>query len=133
MAQKRKVTIPTSLWKGALAGLAGGLAGIAAQKAVEVLLPPTGKPAATTPLPAALVTGAVYGVAAEYSAGAKAWQGATFGFLLRRLAANGVLPGMKAGPSPANAPAPERLQSWAGNLAFGVAAEATRRIVRRGL
>ena len=96
------------------------------------MLPPARKPSAT-PLPAALLVGAVYGVAAEYSSGAKAWQGATFGFLLRRLAASGVLPGMAARPLAADAPAPERLQSWAGNLAFGVAAETTRRVVRRGL
>jgi uncharacterized membrane protein YagU involved in acid resistance len=132
MAAKRKVTIPPCVWKGALAGVAGGLAGIAAQKAVEILLPPARKPAGT-PLPAALVVGAVYGVAAEFSSGAKAWQGATFGFLLRRLAASGVLPGMAARAATADAPAPERLQSWAGNLAFGMAAESTRRAVRRGL
>ncbi len=132
MAAKRNVTVPPSAWKGALAGLAGGLAGIAAQRAIEALLPPSRK-AAATPLPTALLAGAAYGVAAEFSSGAKAWQGATFGFMLRRLAASGLLPGMAPAPASPDAPAPERLQSWAGNAAFGVAAETTRRAVRRGL
>ena len=128
MSAKR---VPPNVWKGALAGLAGGLAGIAAKAVVNKLLPPTKQPS-TTPLPASLVAGAVYGVAAEFTPGVKSWQGATFGLLLRRLAGAGVLPGVPP-RVPTGDAAPERLQSWAGNLAFGVAAEATRRAVRRGL
>ncbi len=129
----KKPRIPPSIWKGALAGLAGGLVGLAAKAAVETLLPPPTVKESTTPLPASLLAGAVYGITAEFSPGVKSWQGATFGMLLRRLSAKGILPGVPPRVAVADAPAPERLQSWAGNVAFGIAAEATRRAVRNGL
>ncbi len=151
----------SSLAKGFLAGLAGGLAGTVAKVIGEKLLPP--RTQGQTPPPLLVVaraaaaanvdvpttakkvaaeglhwtfgtlTGGVYGVVAEYQPRATAWQGGAFGLTLNRLAHEGILPRTNLVEPVPEQPAQERVSEWVTHLMYGVTTELVRRAVRKRL
>jgi putative membrane protein len=150
-----------SLWKGLLAGVAGGLAGSAAKLIAEKLVPP--RTQGQTPPPVLVVErvahavgeepdgsaksaaaqgihwgfgtmiGGVYGVAAELSPRVTSWQGSVFGLTVNRLAHNGLLPGLDLVEPVPQQPAQERVSEWVSHVIYGVTTEVVRRAVRRRL
>jgi putative membrane protein len=143
-----------SIWKGALAGLVGGLAGAAAKAYAEkiysarlveaqyALTPsrPVGSSAslAEAPVSPTLVpwvfgglAGAAYGAAVETEPTAAAWQGAAFGLAIGRVASAVPMAGLDpSGTTRATEPGKSNRVTHA---IYGVVTELVRRPVRRGL
>lgn len=147
-----------SVFKGALAGLVGGLAGSGAKIIAEQFLPP--RVQGQTPPPVILaeqvaghelpgnqrqlamqgihwifgaVAGAIYGAMVEYEPSLGAWRGAAFGIALNRITHESLLPRMGLTSPPAQQPAQERISEWVTHAAYGVATDLVRRKVRKGL
>jgi putative membrane protein len=96
---KVKQSRERSILKGALAGLAGGIAGSGAKILAERMYPPASGEFAGSPLGSAdsletaakpwvlgAVVGAAYGAAIEVEPKAGVWRGAGFGLAIRKLA-----------------------------------------------
>lgn len=146
------------LMKGALAGLAGGLAGAAAMTAAERLFPPRPRGEAS---PSAVLAeqvsghplegderktaeqtihwafgaliGAVYGALVEFEPSLGAWRGAAFGVTLNRITHEAVLPRMGLSKPPKEQPTEQRISQWVSHAVYGAATDAVRRLVRRGM
>jgi putative membrane protein len=154
----KKTQRKRSVVKGALAGLAGGIAGAGAKLAVEAILPP-GVPG-EIPAPVALVekaaghrleaaeremarqavhwvfgalAGAAYGVAVELLPEASTWRGAAFGLALNRFTHSRLLPRMGLEAPVGEQSTQKRQSEWVTHAAYGLVTEAVRRRVRRGL
>ena len=145
-----------SIAKGAIAGLIGGIVGIAAKYAVEKVYPPRvhgeaesaalrtdklsstslklrqspiAKQAAHWGIGAA--TGAAYGAVAELYPPATAKLGANFGVAMVALSHDSTLPIIRLATRPEPQTTREKTSELASNIAYGVATETVRRIVRR--
>jgi len=147
-----------SLFKGALAGLIGGLAGAGAKMAAEQILPPRIQGQKPPPVVLAeqvagrslpqheselalqgihwifgALAGAVYGALVEFEPSLAAWRGAAFGITLNRITHESLLPKMGLAAPPAQQPTQERISEWVTHAAYGVATDAVRRAVRHAL
>jgi putative membrane protein len=158
MGPKASGTRKRSILKGALAGLAGGIAGSGAKILAEKLYPP--RNSGETPPPVALaeqfaghplsgtekqvalqgihwtfgaVAGAIYGAAVELEPKAAAWQGAAFGLTLNKLTHESLLPRMGLAEPPVRQRTQERQSEWLTHAAYGITTELVRRLVRKGL
>lgn len=143
------------LWRGALAGLLGGMAGAAAQMLVEQIFPPRKRgqdapPALLaekvsghhlTPSQRKLVKrtvhwsfgpliGAAYGAAVEFEPELAARHGAAFGLGLNGLTMKGALPMLSPTEKPKGRPLQERWSEAASHIAFGVVTETVRKLIR---
>lgn len=157
-SRKTSTHAERSVFKGALAGLIGGLAGSGAKIVAEKFLPPrvqgqTPPPIALAeqvagrPLPAGqqqlamqaihwafgALAGAVYGALVEYEPSLGAWRGAAFGITLNRFTHESLLPRMGLAAPTGQQPAQERISEWVTHAAYGVATDLVRRQVRKGL
>jgi len=147
--------------KGALAGLAGGLAGTIAmtqfQKLWSKLNPPSGgsndEPATVKaarsifPFPEeskntagkivhysfGSATGAAYGAAAEVSPAVTACAGTLFGSTLFAVADEAVVPAMGWSKPPGAYPLSAHVYGFASHLVYGLATDMVRRLVRAAL
>jgi putative membrane protein len=155
---KAKRAQQRSILKGALAGLVGGIAGSGAKVVAEKIYPP--RAAGQTPPPVLLaeraaghplsedqkrlalngihwtfgaIAGAVYGAAVEVEPKAGAWRGAAFGLGLNKLTHESMLPKMGLVEATVRQRTQERQSEWVTHVVYGVATEAVRRLVRRGL
>jgi len=121
-----------SLAKGILAGLAAGLAATAAKALIEKVYPPR---AESAPQPAhwafGATVGAAYGALAEFYPAATARDGVTFGMTLMALTHDSALPALGLAAAPAGLTRRETSSEVASHLVFGLAAETTRRVVRK--
>jgi putative membrane protein len=158
MARKNARTRERSLIKGALAGLVGGIVGSGVKTLAEKILPP--RVAGQAAPPAALaervaghplseverqvavqafhwsfgaVAGAVYGIAVEMEPKAAVWRGAAFGLTLNKLTHESLLPKMGLAAPTVRQRTRERQSEWISHAVYGVATEAVRRLVRKGL
>ncbi len=135
-----------SILKGALAGLAGGIAGSGAKILAERMYPPTSGELAGSPLepgtsletaakPWVLgaVVGAAYGAAIEIEPKAGVWRGAGFGLAVRKLAHQAIPAQPGAGGLTLRQTTQQRQSEWVAYAAFGIVTEAVRRLVRKGL
>ncbi len=145
---KRKRLRERSILKGALAGLAGGIAGSGAKILAERMYPPVPGDSKADPLESAenletaarpwvlgAVVGAAYGAAIEIEPRAGVWGGAGFGLAIRKFS-----PETLATEADANTSAmsvrqltQQRQSRWISYAVFGVVTEAVRRLIRRGL
>lgn len=134
----------SSIVKGLLAGLVGGIAGCGARLLASKIYAPYGS-APGTPSPEAqpqvqdaikpwivgAAAGAVYGAAMEIEPSAGVWGGAGFGLGLRKftnstLGANSVDVSVRQSTR-------QRQSEWVSYAVFGVVTEGVRRLVRKGL
>jgi putative membrane protein len=135
-----------SIVKGALAGLAGGIAGSGAKILAERMYPPVSGELTSSPLESAVdletavrpwvlgaVIGAAYGAVIELEPKAGVWRGAGFGLAIRKLAHQVISPQARAGEVTVRQRTQQRQSEWVSYAVFGVATEAVRRLVRRGL
>jgi putative membrane protein len=144
-----------SIAKGVIAGLIGGIVGTAAKYAVEKAYPPR---VHGEPEPAALLadklsseplkvrqrpvtkqavhwsigaaTGAAYGAVAEFYPPATAKQGANFGIAMVALSHDSTLPLLGLATKPKPETTREKTSELVSHIAYGVATETVRRIVR---
>ena len=153
MAEKTR-----SLFKGALAGLIGGLAGAGAKLVAEQIFPPrdprrtppsivlaervSGHPLVGEEKKAALesihwafgaLAGAVYGAAVEYEPTLGAWKGAAFGITLNKMTHESLLPRMGLSAPTEVQPARERISEWVSHAVYGVVTDSVRRVARKAL
>jgi putative membrane protein len=144
-----------SLWKGAVAGFMGGLAGSAAKMLAEQMFPP--RTQGQQPPPAVLaekvaghrlsasqkqaatkgmhwsfgpLVGAVYGAAVEYEPELTARHGAAFGLGLNGLTHETVLPMLGLTAPAKKQPKQERFSEIASHVVYGVVTETVRRLIR---
>ncbi|MDB5590912.1 DUF1440 domain-containing protein [Enterovirga sp.] len=75
--------------------------------------------------------GALYGAAAEAEPRLAAGGGALYGGTIWAVLDQGVVPGLRLGPPPRDQGAADYAYSLASHVVFGVALEATRRLLRR--
>ncbi len=147
-----------SIWKGALAGLAGGIAGSAAKILAEKAYPPrlpgeepppvalvervAGRPLNASEREASLhaihwtfgaVAGAVYGALVEMRPQAKAWGGVAFGLTVNKLTHRSLLPKMGIEDPVPQQTMQKRQSEWVTHAVYGVVTEVVRRGVRSGL
>jgi putative membrane protein len=147
-----------SLWKGALAGLIGGLAATAVKTAAEKLYPPRveGQPEPPELLAEKLaghsldrgteavaseaihwgfgaLAGAAYGALAEFYPAATAREGATFGLTLMALTHEGALPALGLADEPDEQTPREHTSEAATHALYGVVTEKVRGWVRGAL
>lgn len=146
-----------SIWKGALAGLVGGIVGSGAKAVAEKLYPP--RVAGETPPPVALaehlaghpltdgqrqiamqgihwtfgaLAGALYGAAVEIEPKAGVWRGAGFGLALNKLTHQGVLPKTGLSERPERQTIQEKQSEWFSHAVYGITTDLVRRLVRNG-
>jgi putative membrane protein len=146
------------VFKGALAGLAGGVAGAAAKAYAEKIFPPRTK--GQTPPPLVLVerntrsplnerekvaaiqnlhwafgglAGAAYGVTVEFLPRARAGKGVAFGLLLDRLTHEGALPAYGLAVKASEQQTQERRSERLTHAVYGAVTEVVRSVVRRRL
>lgn len=158
MRQNQAEKRPRSIWKGALAGLVGGIAGSGAKIVAEKFYPP--RRAGQTPPPVALaehfaghpltpgqqeaalqgihwtfgaIAGALYGAAVELEPQAGAWRGAAFGLTLNKIAHGSLLPKMGLAEAPVRQKTQERQSEWITHAVYGIATDSVRRMVRKRL
>jgi len=147
-----------SIFKGALAGLVGGIAGAGVKVIAEKMLPPrvqgqipppvalaeqvAGHPLKPSQQQAAMqsihwifgaLAGAVYGAAVEIEPSLGAWKGAAFGVTLNRLTHESLLPKLGLSAPVGHQPTQERISEWVSHAAYGVVTDIVRRKVRKGL
>ena len=147
-----------SLWKGALAGLIGGIIATAPKSLAEKPSPPRthGEPEppevlaekiAGHPLDAeskeiasetihwafGALTGAAYGALAEFYPKATAKEGATFGLALMSLTHESALPSMGLAAPPEEQTTREHTSEAASHLLYGTVTERVRSMVRKAL
>lgn len=148
----------TSIYKGALAGFVGGLAGAAAKAAAEKLFPPRvdgqqpppvvlAEKAAGHPLPHGeriaasqgmhwafgALAGAAYGAVVEFKPSVGSWKGAAFGLGIKRMTHDSTLPQMGAEAPKEDQPPQERISEWVTHAVYGVVTELVRGQVRKRL
>jgi putative membrane protein len=154
----RRTVAERNLAKGILAGLAAGLVATAAKTLVEKIYPPRvhggpeppAKLAEKTaghelaPVPKAVASetihwvfgataGVAYGALAEFYPAATSRDGIGFGMALMALTHESTLPAMGLSAAPAQQSPRERTSEMASHIVYGLAAETTRRIVRKML
>lgn len=145
-----------SLLKGLIAGLVGGLVATAAKSVAEKIYPPrthgepeppavlaekvAGHSLAETPKAIAAetihwgfgaVTGAAYGVLAEFYPAATAKEGATFGLTLASLTHGSALPAMGLSAEPQQQTTREHTSEVATHIIYGLVTETVRSLVRK--
>jgi len=145
-----------NLYKGILAGLVAGIVATAAKSLAEKIYPPRthGEPEPPAvlaekiaghdlaPTQKAIATetihwafgaaiGAGYGALAEFYPAATAREGANFGMTLMAITHEGVLPAMGLAAEPADQTTREKSSEMVTHVIFGLAAEITRRSVRK--
>lgn len=147
----------TALIKGALAGLAGGIAGTTAKVMCEQVVPPwidqtppqvllaeraagrrfdpVGRKVAmqTIHWSFGVIAGAAYGAVVEARPRAAAWHGLAFGLALNRLAQENLMPEAELVPPADRQPMQERVSQWLSHAVYGLVAETVRRRVRAGI
>lgn len=143
--------IQPDFWRGALAGLMGGIAGAAAKLLVEQIIPPRAEREDALPEKAAVhslekterqvarhsihwslgpLIGAAYGAAVEFEPELTVRHGAAFGLGLNGLSHKHLLP-IFGLPAPVDKePKQERLSDVASLLVYGVVTETVRRMIR---
>ncbi len=158
MARKTARKRERSVIKGALAGLVGGIVGSGAKIMAEKFFQP--RMTAQAPPPPVLVeqgaryplseaeerpatqgihwafgaiAGAVYGVAVEIEPKATAGRGAAFGLMLNKFTHESLLPKVGVAQPSLRQRTQQRQSEWVGHAVYGIATEATRRLLRRGL
>lgn len=147
-----------NIWKGALAGLIGGLIGTAAKSAAEKFYPPRINGESEPPEELAqkiaghglalstktdmgetihwgfgALAGAAYGAAAEYYPAATERGGAAFGIALCTVTHEGVLPALGLAAKPEQQSGREHRSEIATHIVYGVVTETVRHLVRRVL
>ena len=143
---KVKRTQERSILKGALAGLAGGIAGSGAKMLAERVYPTASTEAASSLLESAenletaakpwvlgAVVGAAYGAAIEIEPKAGVWGGAGFGLAIRKFAPETLSPAAAQRTMTVREQTRERQSRWISYAVFGVVTETVRRLVRKGL
>jgi putative membrane protein len=149
---------PRSLVKGLLAGLIGGLVATAAKSVAEKIYPPRthGEPEPPAVLAEKIaghelsganqavaveaihwgfgaLTGAAYGVLAEYYPAATQKDGAAFGTALDSLTHQTALPAMGLSAEPKDQTMREKTSEMATHVVYGIVTETVRRFVRKML
>jgi len=149
---------PRSLVKGLLAGLIGGLVATAAKSVAEKIYPPRthGEPEPPAVLAEKVagheltgaqqavaaeaihwgfgaLTGAAYGVLAEYYPAATQQDGAAFGTALDSLTHKTALPALGLSSEPGEQTMREKTSEMATHVVYGVVTETVRRFVRKML
>jgi len=150
-----KREIHPDFWRGALAGLMGGIAGSAAKLLVEQIIPPreewkaappgllaekvAGHPLVKTDRGVAKrgihwsfvpLIGAAYGAAVEYEPELTVRHGAAFGLGLTGISHKHLLP-LLGMPAPADEePRQERFREVASHVVYGVVTETVRKMIR---
>ena len=149
---------PASLMKGLLAGLIGGLVATAAKSVAEKIYPPrthgepeppvvlaeklAGHPLTGTSQAVAAeaihwgfgaLTGAAYGMLAEYYPAATQKDGAAFGTALDTLTHHAALPAMGLSAEPEEQTMREKTSELATHVVYGIVTETVRRFVRKML
>ena len=147
--------IEPDLWKGALAGFVGGLAGSAAKMLAEKIYPPrtrgqkappvvlaekvaghrlnsSEKTAATQGLHWSFgpLVGAVYGAVVEYEPEVAARNGVAFGLGLNALTHEGALPLLGLTEKVQDQPRQEKWSEVASHAVYGFVTESVRRLIR---
>lgn len=147
-----------SIWKGLVAGLAGGLAATAVKTLAERVYPPRthGEPEPPEVLAEKVAghelstetkevageaihwvfgaaTGAAYGALAEFYPAARGKNGATFGVTLMALTHEGALPAMGLAAEPMDQTNREKSSEMASHVVYGLVTEFVRRLVRKQL
>lgn len=136
-----------SILKGALAGLAGGIAGSGAKILAERMYPPVPGESTKSPLESkdletaakpwvlGAVVGAAYGAAMEIEPKAGVWGGAGFGLAIRKFSPETLSPEAEAAQSKMTVRqlTQQRQSRWISYAVFGVVTEAVRRMIRKGL
>ncbi len=147
-----------NLVKGAIAGMIGGLIATAAKSAAERIYPPRthgeanplavtaeklGEPRLETPRKHAVeetihwgvgaLTGAAYGVMAEFYPEVTARNGVSFGLAVMAITHEGALPALGLSAPPEQQQPRERRSEMATHVVYGVVTETVRRILRRVL
>jgi putative membrane protein len=144
---KVKQTRERSIWKGALAGLVGGIVGSGAKTLAEKASSPRDADSAIAVEPqtqlevtakswvVGAVAGAAYGAAIEIEPKAGVWGGAGFGLALRKIVPEPLSPEGEArtGAMTIRQVTRQRQSEWISYAVFGVVTEAVRRLVRKGL
>jgi len=138
-----------SLAKGVVAGLIGGLIGVAAKTLAERMFPPHSEPepqrpgvaaydltpavraAASIPWGYGATVGAAYGALAEYYPAATAKQGASFGLALGSLTQEGALPAFGLAAAPEDQTMRGRTSEMTSHVVYGVVTEVVRSLVRK--
>ena len=156
LSEEAEPTSERSLWKGAVAGLVGGLVATAAKSLAEKIYPPrthgepeppavlaekvAGHALAETPKTIAAetihwsfgaVTGAAYGALAEFYPAATAKEGATFGLTLASLTHGSALPAMGLSAEPEQQSTREHTSEIATHVIYGLVTETVRSLVRK--
>lgn len=117
-----------SLARGILAGVAAGLAATAAKALVEKVYPPHPPVEPATPHWAfGAAAGAAYGALAEFYPAASSHDGVNFGMTIMALTHESAL----STTSLATQTTREKSSELASHIVFGLAAETTRRLVRK--
>jgi putative membrane protein len=146
------------VFKGALAGFAGGIAGAAAKAYAEKIFPP--RTEGQTPPPLILaernarsplsekdkasavqnlhwafggLAGAAYGVTVEFLPRARTGRGVGFGLLLNRLTHEGALPAYGLAAKASEQPTQEKRSEKITHAVYGVVTEVVRSVIRRRL
>ncbi len=135
-----------SILKGALAGLAGGIAGSGAKILAERMYPPSSGESTSSPLESTerletaakpwvlgAVVGAAYGAAIEIEPKAGVWGGAGFGLAIRKFSPGTLSTDPSTQTMTVRQLTQQRQSQWISYAAFGVVTEAVRRLIRRGL
>ena len=149
---------PRSLVKGLVAGLIGGLVATAAKSVAEKIYPPRthGEPEPPSVLAEKIaghdlttsqeavatqaihwgfgaLTGAAYGMLAEYYPAATQKDGAAFGTALDSLTHKAALPAMGLSAEPEEQTLREKTSEMATHVVYGIVTETVRRVVRKVL
>jgi len=155
VSARNSATIAPDLWKGALAGFIGGLAGSAAKLLAEKIYPPrtrgqkappvvvaekvaghrlnsTEKTAATQGMHWSFgpIVGAVYGAVVEYEPEVAARHGVAFGLGLNALTHEGALPLLGLTEKVQDQPRQEKWSEVASHAVYGFVTESVRRLIR---
>lgn len=153
----RRKTQP-ALWRGALAGLIGGIAGSAAKLLVEKIIPPRAQDQKAPPVVLAEkvsghalakpereaaklgmhwtfgpLAGAAYGAAVEFEPELTARHGAAFGMGLNGFTHKNLLPLLGLEAPVKEQPKLERLSEVASHIVYGVVTETVRKFIRERL
>lgn len=144
---KIAATDSRSLAKGVIAGLIGGVAGTVVKRFAERLLSPQSRDEAhphagadpSEPSPETIrwvygaAVGAAYGAVAEFYPAATAKEGASFGLVLQALSREETLPAASLAGEAKQQGAREQPDELTAHIAYGIATELVRSLVRRCL
>ncbi len=156
LTQGHEAPEQTSLLKGAIAGLVGGLVATAAKSLAEKFYPPrvhgepeppdvlankiAGHPLSGTEQEVVsetihwgfgALTGAAYGALAEFYPAATSREGATFGLTLASLTHQSALPALGLSAKPSEQSSREQTSEMATHILYGLVTETVRSVVRR--